>query len=181
MRILAEDTMAIVIDFQEKLMPVIHNSEQLLHNSEILMKGLKALGIPMLVTQQYTKGLGLSVEPITDAFGEEFTYYDKITFSCLDDENIRRAVKGMGKKNIIVCGAEAHICVLQTVIDLIAMDYHVILVEDCIGSRKENDYETALKRAMVEGAIPATYESILYELTRVSKTDIFKEISKLVK
>lgn len=181
MRILAEDTMAIVIDYQERLMPVIHNSEQLIHNSEILLKGLKALGIPMVVTQQYTKGLGMTVEPIANVFGEDFTYYDKITFSCLDDENIRKAVEEMGKKNVIVCGAEAHICVLQTVIDLIAMGYHVILVEDCIGSRKEKDYETALKRAVVEGAIPTTYESILYELTRVAKTDVFKEISKLTK
>ncbi|NLP35637.1 MAG: hydrolase [Clostridiales bacterium] len=181
MRILAEDTMAIVIDFQERLMPVIRNHEQLIHNSEILMKGLKVLGVPMLVTQQYTKGLGMSVEPITAVFGDEFTYYDKTTFSCLDDENIRKAVEGMGKKNVIVCGAEAHICVLQTVIDLIDMGYNVILVEDCIGSRKEKDYETALRRAMVEGAIPATYESILYELTRVSKTDKFKEISRLTK
>lgn len=181
MRILTEDTMAIVIDYQERLMPVIHNSDQLIHNSAILLKGLKTLGIPMVVTQQYTKGLGMTVEPIADVFGEEFTYYDKTTFSCLDDENIRKAVEEMGKKNVIVCGAEAHICVQQTVIDLIAMGYHVILVEDCIGSRKEKDYETALRRAAMEGAIPATYEAILYELTRMAKTDIFKEISRLTK
>ncbi|MDF2941645.1 MAG: hypothetical protein K0S01_503 [Herbinix sp.] len=181
MRIIAEDTMALVIDFQERLVPVIHNSDELLHNTQILIRGLQTLGIPMLVTQQYTKGIGMTVPILADTFGEAFNYEDKITFSCAENEIIMRKIEETGKKNIIVCGIEAHICVLQTVIDLIAMGYNVVMVENCVGSRKESDRQVGIKRAVAEGAILTTYESILFELTRVAKTDAFKEISRLIK
>ena len=181
MRILAEDTMALIVDFQEKLVPVIDQNEELLHNTSILIKGLKALNIPMIITQQYTKGIGMTVPALANLFGESFCYEDKVTFSCAEDEETLAKIKALGKKNIIVCGIEAHICVLQTVIDLIALGYNVLLVEDCIGSRKESNRRIGIERATFEGAIPTSYESILFELTRVAKTDTFKEISKLIK
>jgi nicotinamidase-related amidase len=181
MRILAQDTMALVIDFQERLVPVIKDNEELIHNAAILIKGLRTLGIPMIVTQQYTKGIGMTVPEIKEAVGEDFVDYDKVTFSCTDDESIMEQIEKIGKKNIIVCGMEAHICVLQSVVDLIGKGYHVILVEDCIGSRKEKDRAAAVLRASAEGAVIATYESILFELTRRAKTDEFKEISRLIK
>ncbi|MBB2182299.1 isochorismatase family protein [Lachnospiraceae bacterium MD1] len=181
MRVLAEDTIALIIDFQERLVPVMDNKEALLHNTEILMKGLVTLGIPMIVTQQYTKGIGMTVPILANAYGDNFEYYDKVTFSCAEDEAILKKIEESGKRNIIVCGVEAHICVLQTVIDLLERGYHVILVEDCIGSRKQNDRLIATQRAAAEGALLTTYEAILFELTRVAKTDTFKEISRLIK
>ncbi len=181
MRIIADNTMALIVDFQERLVPVIDNSDELLRNTEILIKGLKALGIPMLVTQQYTKGIGMTVPVLTEVIGENFTFYDKLTFSCAEDKTILDKITQSGRENIIICGIEAHICVLQTVIDLIEKGYHVILVEDCIGSRRESDRQIGIKRAIMEGAIPTSYESILFELTRVAKTDVFKEISRLIK
>lgn len=181
MRILAEETMALIVDYQERLVPVIDRNEELLHHTQILMKGLQVLGIPMLITQQYTKGIGMTVPELTEILGDSFTYEDKVSFSCAGDESILEKIKSLSKKNIIVCGIEAHICVLQTVIDLIALGYQVILVGDCVGSRRENDRKVGIKRAVLEGAIPTTYESILFELTRVAKTDTFKEISKLIK
>lgn len=181
MRILAEDTMALVIDFQERLVPVIKGNEELLHNTEILIKGLRTLNIPMIVTQQYTKGIGMTLPSITEAIGETFSYHDKITFSCADDENIMEQIEKAGKKNIIVCGIEAHICVLQSIIDLIDKGYNVILVENCIGSRRENDRIVAVQRTLAEGAMITTYESILFELTRKAKSEVFKEISRLIK
>jgi nicotinamidase-related amidase len=181
MRILAEDTMALIVDYQEKLVPVIDRGEELLQHTQILMKGLQVLGIPMLVTQQYTKGIGMTVSQLTEILGGDFSYEDKLTFSCAQDETILAKIKASGKMNIIVCGIEAHICVLQTVIDLISMGYHVILVEDCVGSRRENDRIVGIKRALIEGAFPTTYEAILFELTRVANTDAFKEISRLIK
>ena len=181
MRITAEDTMALIIDFQERLVPVIDHNEELIHNTEILIKGLQALQIPMLITQQYTKGIGMTVPALAKLYGESFGYEDKVTFSCAEDEAILAKIKALGKKNIIICGIEAHICVLQTVIDLIALDYNVLLVEDCIGSRTENNRRIGIRRALQEGAMPTSYESILFELTRVAKTDTFKEISRLIK
>lgn len=181
MRIKAEESMALVIDFQERLVPVIQGKDELIQNTKILIKGLRTLQIPTLVTQQYSKGLGMTVSELTGIYGEEFHYEDKITFSCAEDEIIMRRIEESGRRNIIVCGIEAHICVLQTVIDLLAKGYQVILVEDCIGSRRESDRFVGIKRAIAEGAIPATYESILFELTRVAKTDTFKQISNLIK
>lgn len=181
MRIEAQDTLALIVDFQEKLVPVIDRNEELIHNTEILIKGLKALDIPMIVTQQYTKGIGMTVPMISEAVGDEFTYYDKVTFSCAENEEILTKVAESGKSKILICGIEAHICVLQTVIDLIDKGYDVILVEDCVGSRRENDRQVGIKRAIKEGAIPTTYESILFELTRVAKSEVFKEISRLIK
>ena len=181
MRILADETMALIIDFQERLVPVIHNSEELIRSSSILVKGLKALEIPMVVSQQYTRGIGMTVPAIIEAAGEEFAYLDKVSFSCAEDEELLRKIRETGKKNIILSGIEAHICVLQTAIDLIAKGYNVILVEDCIGSRRESDKEVAVRRAYAEGAIVTTYESILFELTRVAKTEVFKTISGLIK
>lgn len=181
MRVLAEDTLALIIDYQERLVPVINNIEEVLHNSQILIKGLKTLQIPMLITQQYTKGIGMTVPVISEAAGEGFEYMDKLTFSCADNEEILKKITALGRKNIIICGIEAHICVLQTVIDLLQKGYQVILVQDCIGSRKENDKKIAVQRAADEGAIVTTYEAILFELTRVAKTDVFKEISRLIR
>jgi len=181
MRILAEDTLALIIDFQERLVPVIDHKEELIHNTQILIQGLKILQIPMLVTQQYTKGLGMTVSTVAEAVGEGIENNDKITFSCAEDVNILKKIEETGRKNIIICGIEAHVCVLQTVIDLMEKGYHVVLVEDCIGSRKERDRKAALKRAISEGAVITTYEAILFELTRVAKTESFKEISKLIK
>ncbi len=181
MRILTEDTMALVIDYQEKLIPVMWEKEELLHNTEILLRGLNILEIPAIVSQQYTKGIGMTVGGIRSAFGEEFCYHDKITFSCYEDENIRAQIKELNRKNILICGIETHICVLQTAVDLIAEGYRVILIEDCISSRKKNDRKIALRRAAGEGALISTYESILFELTRKAGSDTFKSISKLIK
>ena len=180
MRLLLEDTMALVVDYQERLMPVMDAKEELEKRSVILLKGLKELGVPMLMSQQYTKGIGMTIEPVTEAVGSS-EYFDKISFSCYEDEAIREAIEAAGKKTVLVCGIEAHICVLQTCIDLKAAGYTPVLVTDCISSRKRSDVEIALERAKSEGILLTTSESILFELTRAAGTPVFKVISKLIK
>lgn len=180
MRLLLEDTMALVVDYQERLMPVICENEELKKRSVVLLKGLKALGVPMVVTQQYTKGIGMTIPEITDAVGSS-DYFDKITFSCFEDEAVRKEIFKLGKKVVLVCGIEAHICVLQTCIDLKTAGYTPVLVTDCIGSRKDSDRQIALMRARSEGILLTTTESILFELTRKAGSPVFKEISKLIK
>ena len=176
MRIEREHTAAIVVDYQEKLVPVMSDKEQLIHNSEILLKGLKILEVPMYITQQYTKGLGTSVKEITDAV-EDTAYTDKLSFTAYDCV----ADKISSKKYIIVCGIEAHICVLQTVIDLKVAGFVPVLVADCISSRKESDKQVAIERARQEGAIVTTYESLLFELLQVAGTETSKKIQKLIR
>ncbi len=176
MRIEREHAAAIVVDYQEKLVPVMSDKDILLHNSCILLEGLKTLDVPMVITQQYTKGLGMTVREITEATGTA-EYIDKISFTaydCVKD-------KISAKKYIIVCGIEAHICVLQTVIDLKEAGFVPVLVEDCISSRKESDKQVALERARQEGAIVTTYESLLFEFLKVAGTETSKKIQKLIR
>ncbi len=176
MRIVREKSIALVIDYQEKLVPVMDDKETLIHNSTILLEGLRELGVPMVVTQQYTKGLGMTVKEIADAIGSD-VYTDKIAFTAFD--SVKN--KFYGKKFVIICGIEAHICVLQTVIDLVAAGYVPVVVEDCISSRKKNDKKIALKRMRDEGAILTTYESLLFELLKVAGTEESKAIQKLIR
>lgn len=180
MRIIAENCIALIIDYQEKLMPVMHEREALVKRSEILINGLKALAVPMMVTQQYTKGIGMTVPEVLEAVGTH-DYYDKMTFSCWDDETIQTAIKDTGKKYIIICGIEAHICVLQTCIDLKEAGYIPVLVTDCISSRKASDLKIALNRARDEGVVLTSSEAILFELLRKAGQETFKTISKLIK
>lgn len=179
MRILAEETSCIIVDYQEKILPVMSNKEQLLENSIKLIKGLKILNIPMLITGQYTKGLGLNVDEIFEAAGTN-QYIDKLTFSSYENSELQKQID-KNRKNVIVCGIEAHVCVLQTLLDLKSAGYQPVLVTDCISSRNESDKEIALIRAQQEGIWLTTSESILFELTRAAGTDTFKQISKLVK
>lgn len=176
MRIEAEHTAALVIDYQEKLVPVMEAKEKLLYHSEILLQGLQVLEIPMILTQQYTRGLGMTVKEITDAANTE-VYVEKITFSAY--ECVKEKIRD--KKYVIICGIETHICVLQTVIDLKAAGFVPVVVEDCVSSRKENDKKIALQRMREEGALLTTYESLLFELLKEAGTEKSKRIQRLIK
>ncbi len=180
MRILSEDTIAIAVDYQTRILPAMHGIEPLLSRSVTLLKGLQLLNIPVILTRQYPKGLGDTV-PEIQAVTDGCPVLDKTTFSCYDASSVREALEASGRKTVLVFGIEAHVCVLQTVIDLIDNGYQAVLVEDCISSRKPSDMTAAQIRAQQEGARISTCEAILFELMRISGTPVFKEISKLVK
>ncbi len=180
MRIYSDETAVLVIDYQEKLVPAMENKLEFVHKSEILLKGLIQLGVPVIVTQQYTRGLGETVPELKSIDGMPDAF-DKITFSCIKDDAIAEALERLNVKNVIVCGCEAHICVLQTIIDLIAEEYNVYMVTDCVASRKCFDKEGAVTRATQEGAYITTCEAILFELLERAGSDTFKVISKLIK
>lgn len=180
MRIYAENTAALFIDFQEKLVPVISENEEIVKKAAILAQGLTEVGVPFAVSQQYTKGLGETVTAFANVI-PSFRYLEKSTFSCFECEEIAAWVKAQGKKTILICGVEAHICVLQTIIDLLGADYRVFVVADCVGSRKTYDKEIGLERMKAEGAVLTTCEAVLFELTGGAKSPHFKAISKLVK
>lgn len=180
MFIRAEDTCCVVIDYQEKILPAMAEKERLIKNSVKLLKGLNILRIPVMMTAQYAKGLGENVPEITEAAGIT-EYCDKKTFSIYEDEGAREKLKSLGRKNVIICGIEAHICILQSVIGLKEGGYQPILVEDCVSSRSLHDKDISIPRARMEGAVVTTYESLLFELTGAAGTEQFKQISNLVK
>jgi hypothetical protein len=180
MRILRDQTAGLVIDIQEKLFPFISENDTLAMNSGILIKGLQALGIPILITEQYTKGLGPTILPIQQLLtGEQVI--EKLAFSCCDEPAFMQQLASLNKKFIVITGIESHVCVLQTATDLFELGFIPVVVEDCISSRGINDKQMAVNRMRRMGAIITTYESVLFELLRYSGTDEFKAISKLVK
>ncbi|MDD2981333.1 MAG: isochorismatase family protein [Hespellia sp.] len=176
MKINREQIAAVAIDYQERLIPAMREKEALVKNTSILMEGLRVLDIPICLTQQYTKGLGNTVPEITEAAGTS-EFFDKISYSAY--EHIESFVKE--KSQVILCGMESHICVLQTLIDLRERGFEVILVVDCIDSRKEQDKKYAIERAKAEGAVLTTYEALLFELLGKAGTDEAKKIQKLIK
>ena len=164
MRILAENTSCIVIDYQEKILPAMSGREELVANSAALLKA---------------KGLGNNIPEICEAIGSDVAY-DKTTFSAYETEAVYEAMD-KERKNVLICGIEAHICVLQTAIDLKAAGYQPVIVADCVSSRKELDKELGLKRAEQEGILITSKEAILFELTRKAGGPVFKQISALIK
>jgi len=180
MRILQNETAGVVIDIQEKLLPHIHEGEIILQNCLKLIEGLQILSIPILITQQYSKGLGSTVPSIIQKFSE-FTYIEKISFSCYEEPAFAEKVLSMGKPDIILCGIEAHVCVLQTCLELLNAGLIPVVVEDCISSRKPNDKRIAIERMRQEGARITTLESLLFELNRCAGNQTFKSISGIVK
>ncbi|RLD81063.1 MAG: hydrolase [Bacteroidetes bacterium] len=180
MRIKKENTIGVVIDIQSRLYPVIQDADTLTKNNTILIKGLRVLHIPIVVTQQYTKGLGETIPELAEALGE-YKHIEKTAFSCCDEPRFNEDLALASKMYVVVTGIEAHVCVMQTVNDLIGQGYIPVVVEDCIGSRNPNDKKIAIERMRQSGAIITTYESILFELLKYSGTDQFREISQLVK
>jgi nicotinamidase-related amidase len=120
------------------------------------------------------------VQPVDEALGA-VPVIEKISFSCCDEPSFNDALAATGKKLVVLAGIEAHVCVLQTAVDLRQAGYTPIVVEDCISSRKENDRRTALLRLEAEGIRIATYESILFEFCRYAGSGVFKEILGLIK
>ena len=180
MRILRDQTAGLVIDIQEKLFPFISGSDVLALNSGILIKGLHTLGIPVIVTEQYTKGLGPTILPLQQLFAGEMVI-EKMAFSCCDEPAFMHHLADLNKKFIVITGIESHVCVLQTTIDLLEKNFIPVIVEDCVSSRRLNDKQMAVNRMRRMGAVITTYESVLFELLRYSGTEEFKAISKLVK
>ena len=180
MRIIKENTIGLVIDIQEKLFHVMAEKDEFLKNCSVLVRGLQVLNIPLLVTQQYTKGLGGTVPEIRYLI-PEFEFIEKRAFSCCDEPVFVEKASIAKRTNIIICGIESHVCVLQTAVDLKDAGYVPVVVTDCISSRNLKDKEMAIGRFRYEGIMMATCESILFELTRTSEAPEFRGISKLVK
>jgi len=180
MRITKENTTALFIDFQERLFPAMNEKECLLKNAKILIGGLQLLGIPVAFTQQYTKGLGETLAEIS-VLVPDFKAIEKTDFSCFSANEYRTFLDLNQTKNIILCGIEAHVCVLQSAVDLKEAGYNPIVVTDCITSRSVISKASTIERFRYEKIMMATYESILFELTRSAKAEEFRAISKLVK
>jgi nicotinamidase-related amidase len=176
-------TALIVIDVQEKLMPVIDGAAEVLRNIDRLVRGCHILGVPVLLTEQYVKGLGATVEVVRRAFEETSGYapIEKSCFSAFGCDAFSARLGELGRKQILVAGVEAHVCVYQTIEDLLASEFSVSVIADAVSSRTPRNRELALQRLASDGAKLSSTEMALFELTVAAGTDEFRAISKLVK
>lgn len=188
-RLTKEDAILVLIDFQERIMPAMDGKEALEDAAARLVKGCRQLGLPALVTQQYTKGLGATIASIHQALTQElpaageggYDPIEKTTFSAMRTPEFAERLKAAGRKTVILAGIESHVCVQQTVIDLMDSGYTVFVAADCVSSRKPLDRQMAESRMKAEGAVYTTMEAILFELCLGAKEPGFKEISTIVK
>ena len=183
MRLGRDTTVLVVIDVQQKLMPVIHGADAVLRNVERLVRGAHVLGVPALLTEQYVKGLGATVEPVRAAFEETIGYrpIEKDCFSAQRCDAFSAQLAALERKQVVVAGVETHVCVYQSVVDLLAAGLDVTVVADAVSSRAAENKQIALQRLAAEGAKLSSTEMVMFELCVVSGTDEFRAISRLVK
>ena len=176
----AENTVLLLIDFQEKLFPVMHDKEKLLRNVVKLVKGIKILEIPIILTEQYPKGLGPTIPEIKELI-PEIIPIEKVCFSCCDEASFGEALGALKRKQVLVAGIEAHICVYQTAMTLSREGYEVQVVGDGVSSRDPENKLVSLFKMGAAGVSPTTTEMPLFELLKVAQGDKFKQISNIVK
>lgn len=174
-----DSTLLFVIDLQEKLMPAVDKSEEIIRNTAALLKLCKMLSIKSLATEQYPKGLGRSVESILSELNEE-NIFSKTSFNALTEE-VRAYLRENKIKKVIVTGAESHVCVFQTVRALIEFGLEVFVVEDGISSYSKEYKELGLKAMEAMGALRVNTEMLIYDLANDSKNPHFKEITQMIK
>ena len=174
----AQDTGLLVVDVQEKLVPAIANHGRVVWNCRRLVDGANLLGLPVVATEQYPRGLGPTVDELAEKLGD---IPDKTAFSCGECSEVFQGLRDRNVHRLLVCGIEAHVCVQQTVIDLLADGWHVYLAVDAVGSRFDVDYRTALRRMESSGATLTTTEAALFEWCQTADRPEFKQISRLVR
>ncbi len=169
----------LVIDVQEKFRPAISGFESMVGNISKLVRAFRVFGVSVIRTEQYSKGLGPTVPELAGLFDEEPV--EKSEFSCFDNQEFKQKLKHSHVRGLVICGIEAHVCVLRTALDAIAKGYEVYLVEDAVSSRKESDRKTAIARAAQSGAYRTSTEAIIFQLMEKAGTEEFGEIRKIVK
>jgi nicotinamidase-related amidase len=174
----ASDTGLLVVDVQAKLVGLIEGHQRIVWNIRRLIDGAKLFGLPVLATEQYPQGLGPTTPELVTRLDRVF---DKTAFSCGACGEFCQQLQSSGRRKWLVCGIEAHVCVQQTVLDLLAEGFHVYIAADAIGSRHAQDYEIALRRMESSGATLTSAEAALFEWCQDSKAPQFKQISQLVR
>jgi nicotinamidase-related amidase len=175
-----DKTALVIIDVQEKLSRVMYEKEKLFENLQKLIKGVKLLNVPIIVTEQNPNGLGPTVPDIAPLLIDTKPV-TKFSFSCCGEEPFLRQLEMLNRKQVLLAGIETHVCVYQTAIDLIEAGYEVHTVVDCVSSRTPENKNLALDKMKSEGARLTSVEIALFELLRTAKSPKFKEMSQIVK
>ncbi len=176
-----EDCALAVIDIQEKLLPPIFEKERLVRNAQLLVRLADILSLPIIVSTQYVKGLGPTIEEIS-ALMPAVKPVDKMEFGCFGNGEYCSTVAGLANRNtLLVCGMESHICVMQTALGALNQGLNVHVAADAVSSRTELNWKLGLNRMQAAGAVMSSTEMMIYELLGKSGTPAFKEMLKHLK
>ncbi|MEK7723008.1 MAG: hydrolase [Acidobacteriota bacterium] len=176
-----KQTALVVVDLQDAFRSPLPDFQLVVDRTSIAIRGFQTLGLPIIVTEQYPKGLGRTVEELLLCLPDDFEIIEKTTFSSCGASLFLEKLKATNAKQIVLCGIEAHICVNQTAHDLLNEGYQVHLLQDCVSSRTTHDKHTGIEKMRTSGVIPSNIEMALFELMGDSKHEKFKEIQALIK
>lgn len=179
-RLTRQDAALLVVDVQEKLLPSIFEEERVRGNTLALVRAAQVLGVPVLVTEQYPKGLGKTATDVAEALAG-VAVIEKLTFSTFGEPAFVEALKALGRRTLIVVGIEAHVCITQSVLDALSAGYQVHVLADAVSSRTEANWRLGLARMQQAGAVVSSTEMALFELLHVAGTPEFKEVLRLIK
>ncbi|WP_020674558.1 isochorismatase family protein [Geopsychrobacter electrodiphilus] len=176
-----EQVALVVVDVQEKLVPAMNSrvSGALVQHIELLLEGFASLALPVIATEQYSKGLGHTISSLNAATRQ--SCIEKTSFSCCGEPSFMAALEKTGAKQVVLVGMEAHVCVLQTLLDLRDQGYTVHLVKDAVCSRFKSDFETAVATATAAGAVMTSTEIVLFQLVGGATHPGFKTVSQLAR
>jgi len=175
----AENGSLLVVDVQDKLLPHVHDWQALLQNVIWLVRVARRIGVPVMATEQYPKGLGETIPELKEVLPSPPLV--KMHFSCGADPAFAAALEKTGRRQVVVCGMESHVCVFQTVRDLVAMGYEVHVCEDAVSSRQELHRASGIELCREAGATITNAETVIFDLLHVAGTPEFKKVSALVK
>ena len=174
-----EKTVLVIVDFQEALLPRIRFHKMVVENTLLLIEYAKIAGIPIIVTEQYPRGMGPTVKEIKDAI-PDFNPITKVSFGCFGEKEFKKAIEHYNPENLIVTGIETHVCICQTVLEGLA-DYGIYVPVDAVSSQDKGDWVTALERMKDNGAEMVSTEMLIFELMKEAGTGEFKKILPLIK
>ncbi len=178
MLLTAKDSCLLVIDVQEKLIPFIHESEALIANCRWMMQVAQQLNIPILISEQYPKGLGNTVADLRDLVHDEKHFMEKLHFSCTENAKCLAKIRATKRKQVVLIGIETHVCVLQTAIGLKEQNKEVFVVADAVGNRHPYDATLAIERMRALGIQIISKEMALFEWAYQAGTETFKHLSR---
>ena len=195
-----ENAVLVVVDVQSRLLGQIHEAEETVRQITRIMRGFQIVEAPVVVTEQYRKGLGSTHRAIQETalsgsepgdiqIGldaphlvlDEFKMLEKMTFSCAADEGILQHLRGLGRTQIVLTGIEAHVCVLQTALNLVDQGFETYVVADAVSSRQKRNVDIALRRMEQEGVLFTSVEMAIFEMLHICGTDAFKRWLKVIK
>jgi len=174
----AKTSCLLVVDVQEKLMPAIHEARRVITNCQWMIQVAQQLKVPVLVSEQYPKGLGPTVEELRHLVIDNKFFMEKLYFSCADDVKCLNKIRAVKRKQVVIIGLETHVCVLQTALGLKKKGMDVFVVADAVGNRHPYDAELALTRMRAGGVHIITKEMALFEWVQRAGTEIFKQLSR---